>query len=49
MFLAGTVWIGVEQGWVWGGTTALSITLAMLFIRRDVRHRSQLTDHESER
>ncbi len=41
LFLAGTVWLGIKQGWVWGGTTTVSVTLAMMFIRRAVRHRSR--------
>jgi ATP-dependent Clp protease adaptor protein ClpS len=42
LFLTGTIWVGVERGGLWDGSVAIGIGVgvAMLLIRRAVRHRA---------
>ncbi len=39
LFLIGTVWVGYEYGLIWGGTSAVSVAVAMILVRRAVRQR----------
>lgn len=43
LFLAGVVWVGVDQGLAWGGP-AVSVPLAMILVRRAVRQRAPFVE-----